>query len=213
MLQIFDKKETGKAFSYLFSVPENFDKEKESLPLIVFLHGAGERGDDPRMVDVNGIPLLFRETSPVRAITFSPQCQVGRVWQTQIYPLKELIDEIVEEYNVDKNRITITGLSMGGFGTWEMGMSFPDYFAALAPVCGGGAAWRGDLLKMPIRAFHGTADTEVPVRNSIELVDSVNAHGGNAELILYHNVGHNSWTRAYEESDLVEWLCKQKKNG
>ena len=213
MLQIFDKKDTGKPFSYLLTLPEGFDKEKESLPLIVFLHGAGERGDNPEMVAVNGIPKLFRETSPVRAITFSPQCQPNRIWNTQIYPLKAMIDEITETYRIDKNRITVTGLSMGGFGTWELGMSFPDAFAALAPVCGGGTSWRCDLLKMPIRAFHGTDDQTVPVRNSIEMVDAVNTTGGHAELTLYHRVGHDSWTKTYEETDLVDGLYRQSKNG
>lgn len=208
---VFDRKETGKAFSYLLSLPENFDKEKERLPMIVFLHGAGERGDWPQMLTANGIPKITQETSPVRAIIFSPQCLPGRIWNTQVYPLKELIDEIAAEYNADPDRISVTGLSMGGFGTWEMGLSFPDAFSALAPICGGGTSWRCDLLKMPIRAFHGTDDQTVPVRNSIEMVDAVKANGGNADLVLYHMVGHDCWTRTYEQTDIIEWLIQQKR--
>ena len=212
MLQFFLKKDTGKKFNYIITTPDDYDREKETLPLIVFLHGAGDRGDDLNLVKNIGIPMLFQQNQPVRAITFSPQCDSDKVWNTQIYPVKELIDEIVEEYHIDKNRITITGMSMGGYGTWEMALTFPHFFAAIAPICGGGMAWRAELLRhLPIRAFHGDIDDVVDVRNSIEMVDAVNRAGGHAELILYHNIAHWSWVNAYEDSDLVAWLYRHSK--
>lgn len=212
MQKAYLKKDTGKKFNYLLSTPDNYDKSKESLPLIIFLHGAGERGEDPWVINRNGIAFLFDKESPVRAVTLSPQCAEGKIWITQVYDLKELIDDIVEEYNIDKKRITITGLSLGGFGTWMMGYTFPDFFAAMAPVCGGGISFGSEVLKdVPIRAFHGSADDVVPLVYSTLMVDHIRDHGGRAELVIYHGFGHDSWTNAYEDSDLVYWLYKQSK--
>ena len=102
---------------------------------------------------------------------------------------------------------------MGGFGTWEMGISFPELFSAIAPVCGGGLSWRcGNLKNMPVWAFHGDADEIVPLKNSIEMVDAVNRIGGKAKLTIFHNVGHNSWEEAYTASNVVEWLISQTKS-
>jgi len=200
-------------YRYFLSTPDDYDPAKESLPLIVFLHGAGSRGDDINLIKEHGIPKLFAEKSPLRVVTVSPQCDTDMVWNAQVYELKQFIDWIVEKYNIDKNRISITGLSMGGFGTWAMGMTFPDYFSAMAPVCGGnGMVWLAGLLKdIPIRAFHGTEDDVVFANCSIDMVNAVNAAGGNAELFLYEGAGHDTWIQAYEQTDTIEWLMKQVK--
>lgn len=202
-----------KVYRYLLSTPENYDPKTESLPLIVFLHGAGERGTDINLVKIHGIPKIFDKGSDLRVVTVSPQCDLHTTWNAQVNELKAFIDYIADEYNIDKNRISITGLSMGGFGTWSMGIAFPDYFSALAPVCGGnGMVWLADLLKnIPIRAFHGTADTVVLPSGSIDMVEAVNKAGGKAELTLYEGVGHDSWVQAYEQTDLIEWLMNQVK--
>lgn len=127
--------------------------------------------------------------------------------------MKELIDFIVREYNIDTNRISITGISMGGFGTWEMALTYPNFFAAIAPVCGGGMSWRAGALKnLPIWAFHGDADNVVPIKNSVEMVNAVIAAGGNAKLTVFHNVTHNSWDEAYTSSNVVEWLVSKCRN-
>ncbi|MBQ4574286.1 MAG: dienelactone hydrolase family protein [Clostridia bacterium] len=202
----------GTVFPYYLSIPEDCDPASESLPLIVFLHGAGERGTDVEKVKVHGIPKYFDKESPCRVITLSPQCAENRIWNTQVYAVKELIDYIVKEYNIDHNAISLTGLSMGGYGTWEMGMSFPGFFAALAPICGGGTSWRAGLLKdTPIRTFHGADDNTVPITQTLEMYNAVKARGGNIEIEIYGGVGHDSWVTAYEKTDLIKWLAKARK--
>ena len=205
----FESKFIGK-MGYLLHVPENLPQSGRKL--MIFLHGAGERGEDLEVVKVNGIPKLLAEGMDIPAVVICPQCPSGIVWTNIIFAVKELIDKTVEEFNIDKNLITITGISMGGFGTWEMGITYPEMFAAIAPVCGGGMSWRADALKdMPIWAFHGDADETVPPKNSYEMVDKVNSCGGNAKLTVFHGVAHNSWTPAYRETKLIDWLLEQRK--
>ncbi len=204
---IFNSKiKPGLSLNYLLALPENFSKEQK-LPMIVFLHGAGERGNDVELVKVNGLAKTYEKHTPRGFILLSPQCPADRVWNNYVEEVMELIDSIAEEYGVDKKRISLTGLSMGGFGTWELGMTFNKYFSALAPICGGGMEWKaGQLANVPIKAFHGVLDPTVPVKRSIEMVKSVNKAGGKATLTLYGKVGHNSWDLAYTGSELVDWL-------
>lgn len=205
----FESKFIGK-LGYLLHIPENLPKDGRKL--MVFLHGAGERGDDLDKVKVNGVPKLLDEGKDIPAVVICPQCPSDIVWTNIVFAVKELIDKTVEEFDIDKNCITITGLSMGGFGTWEMGLTYPDLFAAIAPVCGGGMSWRTALLRdVPVWAFHGDADNVVPIKNSLEMVDAVNANGGNAKLTIFHDVEHDSWTPAYSETTVIDWLLQQRK--
>ena len=176
-------------------VPENISAEK--LPLIVFLHGAGERGngkEDLEKLKLAGIPKYLNQDKEYPAVILMPQCPCDLVW------------------NIDQSRISITGLSMGGYGTWEMGLTYPNFFSAMAPICGGGMSWRANLLKdTPIWAFHGDADNVVPLQNSIEMVDAVNKASGKARLTIFYNVAHNSWDEAYNHSTVMKWLISQKR--
>ncbi len=207
-------KEKSTVLPYFLTAPGDFDPEKESLPLIVFLHGAGERGYDIEQVKIHGIPKLFANDENyhhLRVITLSPQCPPDKVWNHLAFELMELIEHIVSEYNADRSRISLTGLSMGGFGTWEMGLTFPGYFSALAPVCGGGQSWRASVLRdIPIRAFHGDIDSVVPVACMHEMIGAIKETGGNPSFTVFKNTGHDSWTQAYESTDLIEWLAAQK---
>ena len=195
--------------NYIVSLP----KEKiDTPPMIVFLHGAGERGKDVEKLYTHAIPKYLKEGMDIPAVVLCPQCPSNMVWNNLCFPLKNLIDEVAEKYNVNKRKITITGISMGGFGSWDMGLNFPEYFAAIAPVCGGGLSWRCERLKnMPIWAFHGDIDPTVPLKNSVEMVDSVNAKGGNAKLTIFHNVDHFSWDCAYLDTKVIEWLLNQER--
>ncbi len=197
------------------TVPTNFDPVRESLPVIVFLHGSGERGTDPERVKVHGIPMLFTKDPNyhgLRAITLSPQCPDTMVWPHLTFPLMQWIKAAVAELNGDRSRISITGLSMGGFGTWEMITTFPDYFSCAAPVCGGGLSWRtAGLREKPIRVYHGLDDAAVPFTYARIMVDSARAFGAtNIDFIAYDKVGHGSWFKAYGDTDLIEWLIAQK---
>lgn len=190
-------------------------RSEEKLPMIVFLHGAGERGNgttDLEKLKTHALPKYISEGKEFPAIILAPQCPEGVVWNNLVFALKKLIDNVAESYNVDRDRISITGISMGGYGTWEMGMAFPNFFSAIAPICGGGLSWRCDVIKdVPIWAFHGDRDDVVPLRNSMEMVDRVNQFGGNARLTIFHNVDHNSWEEAYTSSNVIEWLISKKR--
>lgn len=205
----FESKFIGK-LGYLLHIPENLPKDGRKL--MVFLHGAGERGDDLDKVKTIGVAKLLDEGKDIPAVVICPQCPNDIVWTNIVFAVKELIDKTVEEFDIDKNCITITGLSMGGFGTWEMGITYPDLFAAIAPVCGGGMSWRTALLRdVPVWAFHGDKDNVVPIKNSLEMVDAVNANGGNAKLTIFHDISHDSWTPAYSETTVIDWLLQQRK--
>lgn len=207
-------KDENTDFPCFITVPAGFDRDKESLPMIVFLHGAGERGNNIELVKIHGIPKLFESNEDhlgLRVITLSPQCPEGKVWNHLVFRLKELIDHIAAEYNADRHRISLTGISMGGFGTWEMGMTFPGYFSALAPICGGGQSWRASVLRdTPIYVFHGDADSVVPIEYSKEMIRVIENAGGKPSFTVYHGVDHDSWTRAYGTTGLIEWLIAQK---
>jgi Predicted peptidase len=202
-------------FGCVITTPTDYDPSKESLPLIVFLHGAGERGSDVSKLRVHGVAKLFSadpDYKGLRVVTLSPQCPENMTWNQLALEVMRLIERVSAEYNADRDRISLTGLSMGGFGTWEIGMQFPEYFSAFAPICGGTMSWRvGALRDKPVRVFHGEADPIVPVKNSIEPVEALRREGGNPELTIYPGVEHDSWTYTYEHTDLIEWLVAQKR--
>jgi len=200
--------------NYILTTPTNYSKE-ERLPLIVFLHGAGERGDDIEKLKVYCVPKLFckdQDYNGERVITLSPQCPLELTWYDFKWDVIELINEIADEYNVDRDRITLTGISMGGFGTWEIGLQASHMFAAIAPLCSGGMSWRAWYLsRIPIRVYHGKLDDVVPFAYSELMVDAIKAQGGNVDFIAYDDLSHNCWDRAYEESDLIHWLASAKR--
>lgn len=198
-------------FSFILSMPTDI-REDERLPLIFFLHGAGERGNDPKDLLRLSFPKSYLDNPPVRAIFVAPQCSGDEVWTMKIKELKCFFDHIIAEYPVDVDRVSLTGLSMGGFGTWDMAQTYPGMFSAIAPVCGSGAGWRCDpLVDMPIRVYHGDKDDIVPVSCSYEIVDRLICLGGNPELTVFHNVWHNAWDYAYRDTNLIEWLVKQNR--
>ena len=199
---------------YYVFLPEDYSPERK-FPMVVFLHGAGERGDgrdELCKIHTHAIPKYAAAGKKFPFILLCPQCPHRVVWNNVIFELKALIDKVAEEYNADMSRIAITGISMGGFGTWEMGLTYSNYFCAIAPICGGGLSWRcSNLSNTPVWAFHGDADDIVPPKNSIEMVEAVNKNGGNAKLTLFHDVGHHSWDNAYMETPVIDWLLSQKR--
>lgn len=194
-------------YPYLVYTPADF-REEERLPMIVFLHGAGERGTNPEIMKCHSIPKLFDGPVNYRCVVVCPQCPDNQVWNTQVDRLKCFIDCMAESYHVDRKKISLTGVSMGGYGSWELAMSYPELFCALAPICGDGMTWRAGLLKdLPVWAFHGGADNVVFPEGSVRMVEAINRAGGQAKLTLYPGVGHDSWAKAYlPETGLIEWL-------
>ncbi len=194
---------------YLICLPRGYEQEGRAWPLLLFLHGSGERGSNLRLVATHGPPQQVEEGRQFPFILVSPQCPAGHWWSFTTLDL--LLREIVARYAVDENRIYVTGLSMGGFATWTLAMEFPDRFAAIVPISGGGIPHRARLLtNLPIWAFHGAKDPIIPLAYSQEMVNAVNAAGGDATLTIYPDAGHDAWTETYNNPDLYEWLLHQR---
>jgi predicted peptidase len=201
-------------------VPDDYSPGRE-WPLIVFLHGMGERGNDGWKQTEVGIGRAIR-LNPDRfpALVLMPQCSPSTVWSSMENQngapswkcIDAAIDVVRDRYNVDAKRMTLTGLSMGGYGTFRYGAMRADRFAAFMPVCGGGNPDdAAQLARRPLWAFHGLADTVVKPDKSREMVEAVRAAGGDAELTEYEGVGHNSWDKAYGDPAAIEWLLSQSR--
>lgn len=189
---------------YLLQKPSKPGK----VPLMLFLHGAGERGKDFEKIYVHAVPKYMRQGMEIPALVVCPQCPENFIWNNLVFLLKDFIDDLVKAYPVDESKIVITGISMGGYGTWEMLESFPGLFYKAAPVCGGGVGWRAGVIRTPVWAFHGDADNVVDVKNSYEMVDAVKRAGIEAHLTVFHSVGHFSWDEAYRNTRVLDWLLE-----
>ena len=200
----------------LVTVPTGFEPEKEKLPVIVFLHGLGERDDGTKetleLLKRHGIPKYFCENPDykgLRVITVSPQCPGNYTWSQMSNQLMDYINAAIEKFGGDPARVAVTGLSMGGFGTWSMITQFPDYFYRAAPICGGGAPGRARniLPGMKIRVFHSIDDDAVPYECSVLMTKEAIKAGADIEFTTYCREGHGSWNKAYGDTDLIEWLA------
>lgn len=196
--------------NYLLYLPPRYNRSpNKRWPLVLFLHGAGERGDSLELVKKHGPPKLIEAGQTFPFIVVSPQCPTGRWWNTE--ELNHLLSQIERDYRVDPERIYVTGLSMGGYGTWELALSAPHRFAALAPICGGGSPGRARwIAHLPIWVFHGAKDTTVPVRRSKEMVQALERAGGSPRLTIYPTAKHDSWTETYANPELYEWLLSHQ---
>jgi len=231
--EVFEAKEfisdSGDTLLYRVMVPEEM-VDGETYPLVLFLHGAGERGNDNRAQLEWGVHAFanpaFREGNP--AIVIAPQAPEDSFWgniswrnegteQTEepSAPLNlahQLVLKTIENYPVDESRLYITGLSMGGFGTWDMITRFPDLFAAAMPICGGGDPTKAHLLvEMPIWNFHGAKDAVVPPELSRDMIQAIRIAGGSPGYTEYPDTDHFSWIPAYADANALEWLFNQKK--
>jgi predicted peptidase len=210
----FQKTQTAEVH-YLLFLPEGYDpKGEKRWPLILFLHGAGERGRDVWKVATHGPPKNVADHPDFPFIVVSPQCPEGEHWSSEI--LLGLLDDITRHYKVDMSRIYLTGLSMGGYGTWDLGLTHPEKFAAIAPICGGGqkitvllaSREKSQALKtLGVWAFHGAKDPVVPLEESQRMVDALKQAGAqDVKLTVYPEAGHNSWTEAYNDPELYKWM-------
>ncbi len=214
---------------YRLLKPLNFDAAKK-YPLVILLHGAGERGDDNKLQLKWGAPDFakadVREKYP--AFVLVPQCPKEKKWVEMDWggdtgtapadagPTQKLllgtIDTVQKEFPIDPDRLYVTGLSMGGYGTWDLITRYPDRFAAAAPICGGGDKTKAGAAKpVPVWAFHGDADTAVKPIRTIDMVEGLKAAGGSVSMTMYAGVGHNSWSAAYAEPNFFPWLFAQKR--
>lgn len=229
--QLFEPREfvgaNGETLKYRLLKPTPYNADRE-YPLVIFLHGAGERGSDNKAQLKHGMAdfckAKWRDKYPCYVI--APQCPTGKKWvevdwsaPSNDMPAKtsdslqlvfELTDTMVKDSAVNDNRIYITGLSMGGYGTWDALARRPSFFAAAIPICGGGDPKTAErFANVPLWCFHGDQDEAVPVKRSREMVDALKAAGGMPKYTEYAGVGHNSWAQTYADPGVFEWLFTQ----
>jgi predicted peptidase len=217
-------------FEYRLLTPTKLEAGKK-YPLVVFLHGAGERGTDNK-IQLKYLPQPMATSSLQSAFPcflLAPQCRSGKQWVNvpwgdkqstpmdetpshQLSIVVEMIKLTLAEQAVDRRRVYLTGLSMGGYGAWELAARYPDQFAAVAPICGGGDEHQAAKLTMPIWAFHGDQDRAVPVGRTRGMVKAIRQAGNNkVKYSEFSGVGHNSWLNAYRvDSGLLEWMFRQR---
>jgi predicted peptidase len=200
---------------YLLFLPQKYHARKQKAwPLILFLHGAGERGAEVSKAATHGPAKYIKAHPDFPFILVSPLCPAGRIWSNDV--LLELLDNVSRECLVDSNRVYLTGISMGGYGSWNLGLAYPERFAAMAPICGGGELIslllshrdKPEALKsLGIWAFHGAKDTVVPLAESQRMVDLAKKAGvQEAKLTIYPEAQHDSWSETYKNPKLYEWL-------
>lgn len=222
----------GKELKFQMMEPAAWQESDKKFPLVIFLHGAGERGDDNEAQLVHGMKDFASDANREKYPCFvvAPQCPKNESWasidRTQekaaladqpskaLALVMELIQQTETEYPIDSERIYITGLSMGGYGTWDAIERYPDRFAAALPICGGGDSSQeqvSKIVKLPIWVFHGGDDTVVPAARSIEMVEAIKQAGGEPKYTQYEGVGHDSWTETYKNPEVLKWLFSQKR--
>lgn len=222
--------EGGKVLKYRLLKPIGYNPNK-TYPLVIFLHGAGERGDNNTAQLVHGMAdfckLARREKNPCYVL--APQCPTGEKWAdidwsaggtiklpAEASPSMKLtlalVDTMLEDAAIDKNRVYITGLSMGGYGTWDAIARRPDFFAAAVPICGGGDPATAEKIKhIPISCFHGDEDKAVVVEKSRVIINAIKEAGGSPLYTEYPGVGHDSWTQTYANDATHDWLFAQRR--
>lgn len=219
----------GTGIKYRWSAPEKTEPGK-SYPLVLFLHGAGERGDDNTAQLKHGVIPIIEGAEKLGTPVFliAPQCPAGRWWSSadssktrlaaagQPNPLLEavlaLVTEIQKTRPIDPKRFHVTGISMGGFGTWDLLGRATDRIASAVPVCGGGDPALAIKFKhVPVWAFHGEADEVVPARATRDMIEALEKAGGKPKATYYPETGHDSWTRTYDNPEVIRWILGHSK--
>jgi predicted peptidase len=227
--RVFAPKE-GQQLKYRLLMPKDYSPEgTQTYPLVLFLHGAGERGDDNMKQLIHGTKEFVKEENRQKYPCFVvvPQCPNDKRWVEVDWTLdshqqpeesisleltRELLANLQKMFRIDSKRLYVTGLSMGGFGTWDLVTRTPDVFAAAVPICAGAdESLASRLTKLPIWAFHGEKDTVVKVERSRRMVDAIKKAGGSPRYTEYPGVGHNSWAQAYADPEFMTWLFAQKR--
>lgn len=204
-----DRFEIRRSLDYLLYLPEQYETA-ESLPMIVFLHGAGERGSNIERVKRHGPPKIVESDPDFGFIVLSPQCPSGQRWNAP--DIMALVRHVMDTHKVDRDRVYLTGLSMGGYGTWDTAVNYPHEFAAIAPICGGGNPRYARRIKhLPAWVFHGAKDKVVPISQSQDMVQGMEKAGGTPKFTIYPEAGHDSWTASYANSELYRWFLQHKK--
>jgi predicted peptidase len=214
----------GESMRYLLFIPKEYDKQKK-YPLLLWLHGGGARGDSLKLIlswgDKHGPRFFARAENQAAYPCFilAPQCPLGKFWSDpyaekpydEIRLVLEILDGIKAEFSIDPARLYVMGISMGGYGTWDIVARRPDMFAAAVPICGGGNPAKAASMKnTSIWAFHGDEDNMVDVNESRRMIEAIKHAGGKPKYTEYKGVGHNAWERAFAEPDFLSWIFSQR---
>jgi predicted peptidase len=202
--------------NYLVYTPSGYDPQgSERWPLVLFLHGASMRGSDINLVKRQGLAKLVDQGREFPFVLVSPQCPSSQwwTWPQLRATLSNLLDEVESTYAVDPERIYVTGLSMGGYGTWSLAIAYPQRFAAIVPISAPSEHLDeiSAIRHLPVWAFHGDPDYIVPLQGTVETVNALKACGGNVKLTIYPGVGHNAADPAYTDPELHRWLLSQRR--
>jgi predicted peptidase len=200
---------------YLITFPEEYtDESRELFPLLVFLHGSGERGNDTELLKVHGPLKQIDQGKKFPFIILAPQCPLNQDFDTET--VFAVIEDVVNKHKVDRDRIYVTGLSMGGAATWNLAMAYPGYFAAIAPVCGyvnrNFPARAGEIKDLAAWVFHGANDDVVPIHLEAKMVSALREQGSKVKFTIYPTGNHDAWTETYNNEDLYTWLLEQRRD-
>lgn len=198
---------------YLLYLPPGYEDEPtQHWPLILFLHSAGARGNNLELVRRNGIAHHLESGHDLPFIVASPQCPAESHWTLHTEALNALLNEVVTRHRVDGDRIYLTGMSLGGAGTWMLAGVYPERFAAIAPVSARIVPLPLSRLKdLPVRAYHGDADDVIPLSEAQRTIDALQAIGANAQLTIFAGAGHNAWQQTYNSPELYEWFLSHRR--
>jgi predicted peptidase len=211
----FTVDDTGNDLPYALHVPSGYQlDESKKWPLVLFLHGASERGDDPSPLAVHGPVKQAAQGADLPFVVVAPQCPAYSTWSCELDGLYALIEEVSAHHRIDADRVYCTGLSMGGTGTWALAARFPNRFAAVVPICG---AWMPEIApriaELPVWTFHGEEDSSIPVKHTEQVVGALRNLGSPVRFTRYPGVGHDSWTRTYDNPEVYEWMLEQRRGG
>jgi len=216
---------------YLIHLPTGMkDSGTKKWPLILFLHGGGERGNQLSLVKQHGVAKIAEQQANFPFITVSPQCPIHSYWPLEVEALNDLLNHITKQHPVDINRIYLTGLSMGAIGGWHLALLYPEKFAAFAPICGSLTIPEirreefelsgsfdefyqklSSIKSLPIWAFHGDKDPIIPIKETKEIIQRLKSIGGTPKFTIYKDAGHDVWTKTYNNPELYDWFITHRK--
>jgi predicted peptidase len=197
-------------YNHIIFFPFNYLDRGEAWPAIFFLHGAGERGNDLKLVMNQGLPHILKDREDFPFIAIAPQCPDGQYWIPSM--VEELVAMSADQFRIDLDRVYLTGISLGGYGTWRTAVEYPNRFAAIAPICGGGDPDKAFAIRdLPVWAFHGAKDTVINISESEEMVNSIKKIGGDVKFTIYPEGVHDIWSETYDNPLLYEWFLSHKR--
>jgi predicted peptidase len=196
---------------YLQFLPNDYDPGRiEGYPLLLFLHGGGERGNDLELLKSTGLPKHLLEGMDIPMVTICPQCPAGELWDN--LSLITLLDQVTASLNIDTCRVYLSGLSLGGRGTWGLANTHPGRFAAIAPICAPFVLVNTDNFKsLPMWCFHGAMDSIVPIADSVRMLRMLRNAGCEVKFTVYPDADHDSWTETYLNPQLYDWFLAQRR--